>query len=332
MCQPVLILHVAARFTFFFCCGDVKSDATHIYGVIYRKHNRLLGNAESIGVGDWFMNSSVCEALAVSRMPPVNAIYGSLCSNIAYVYMYIDSLPSSSLYSCIVIGDLFAIPGGEYSLRKVLKLQITCKWHVGGNNDAEVTPEETRDELKGCLLPELAAWGAAECCRSTLLLLLLPLLRCCWQRRQRSGCLPTRALGLFVRTKAGSFRASVAPHLFPDALLASVAKIMLAPSACALSAPLGASFCKQTVLPLHCVLLPLGMCCRTQGGMWLCCLCTVPRGSKLNLAKAVHLAEAVCPPQPPALGWQVPLLCHSCHPQTGLLVGRLPPFCLGQAT
>lgn len=172
MCQPVLILHVAARFTFFFCCGDVKSDATHIYGVIYRKHNRLLGNAESIGVGDWFMNSSVCEALAVSRMPPVNAIYGSLCSNIAYVYMYIDSLPSSSLYSCIVIGDLFAIPGGEYSLRKVLKLQITCKWHVGGNNDAEVTPEETRDELKGCLLPELAAWGAAECCRSTLLLLL----------------------------------------------------------------------------------------------------------------------------------------------------------------
>lgn len=133
MCQPVLILCVVVRFTFFFFffCGDAKSDTTHIYGVIYRKHNRLLGNAEFIHVGDWFMNSSVFESPAVSRMPPVNAIYSFLCSNIAYVYMYIDSLPSSSLYSCIVIGDLFAIPGGEYSLRKVLKLQITCKWHVG---------------------------------------------------------------------------------------------------------------------------------------------------------------------------------------------------------
>lgn len=261
-----------------FCCRDVKSDATHIYGVIYRKHNRLLGNAESIHVGDWFMNSSVCEALAVSRMPPVNAIYGSLCSNIAYVYMYIDSLPSSSLYSCIVIGDLFVIPGGEYSLRKVLKLQSTCKWHVGGNNDAGVTPEKTRDELKVCLLPELAAWGAAEHCQSTLLL--LPQLRCCWQRRQQSGCLPTRALGLFVCTKTGSFRASVAPHLLPDALLASVAKIMLAPSACARSFLLQADYtaialCSLAsryvlqdsrqdvaVLPLHSVL-----CLQTQSSL-----------------------------------------------------------------
>lgn len=94
-------------------CRDAKSDTPHIYSVIYRKHNRLLGNAEFIHVGDWFMNSSAFESPAVSRIPPVNAIYSSLCSNIAYVYMYIDSLPSSSLYSCIVIGDLFAIPRGE---------------------------------------------------------------------------------------------------------------------------------------------------------------------------------------------------------------------------
>lgn len=92
---------------------DAKSDTPHIYSVLYRKRNRLLGNAEFIHVGDWFMNSSAFESRAVSRIPPVNAIYSSLCSNIAYVYMYIDSLPSSFLYSCIVIGDLFAIPRGE---------------------------------------------------------------------------------------------------------------------------------------------------------------------------------------------------------------------------
>lgn len=119
----MLILCVVARFTSsFFFCRDAKSDTPHIYSVIYRKHNRLLGNAELIHVTDWFMNSSAFESLAVSRIPPVNAIYGSLCSNIAYVYMYIDSLPSSSLYSCIVIGDLFAIPRGEQSMRKVSKL------------------------------------------------------------------------------------------------------------------------------------------------------------------------------------------------------------------
>lgn len=147
--RPLILVPASANpmcsckiYLLFFAGRDAKSGTPHIYGVIYRKHNRLLGNAELIPVSDWFMNSSAFESLAVSRIPPVNAIYGSLCSNIAYVYMYIDSLPSSSLYSCIVIGDLFVIPRGEQSMRKVLKQQSSLL----GNGMLSEIPMPTRGD------------------------------------------------------------------------------------------------------------------------------------------------------------------------------------------
>lgn len=85
-------------------------------------------------------------------------------------------------------------------------------------------------------------------------------LRAAWlegnrRRERQSGCLHTQGLGWFLFTEASGPGVLLAPHLLLDALLATVAKIVISPSASAQSAPLRAPFCKP-VVPL-----PPRLCC-----------------------------------------------------------------------
>lgn len=77
------------------------------------------------------------------------------------------------------------------------------------------------------------------------------------RRKQQSGCLHTRGLGLFLFTEASGPGVLLAPHLLLDALLATVAKIVLSPSASAQSALPQALFCKPIVLLSPLCVLPL---------------------------------------------------------------------------
>lgn len=72
---------------------------------------------------------------------------------------------------------------------------------------------------------------------------------------------------MFLFTTASSPGMLLAPHLLLDALLATVAKIVLSPSASAPSPPPRAWFCEPIPLP-SCLCLLLRDCCGVQCRTW----------------------------------------------------------------